>query len=191
MTRLIRRRSMERLELYDLDKLATAPSTNCSLRASPLPPPRQTPQRRSSMNPAYERYKFLCNMSRSQTDPIYAATPMFTTIPQSSQDYSQRQLLGSSIRLENVRPLSPKMPKSPVPKTAEIIEEEKENEDERSEDFQLDNKNEDKENDNISIDSGSGDDNNDRDVVNDDDDDDADHKSIVEQIFNRDRENKD
>lgn len=114
MTRLVRRRSMERLQLYDLDKLiAPAPVTRL----------REAQQRRSSMNPAHERYKFLCNTTRAQQDPVYAATPMFTTIPQSSQVKPRRQLLGSYIRLENVRPLPVKTPESPKPQTAEPIEE--------------------------------------------------------------------
>ena len=132
MASLIRRHSMERLELYDLDKLITIPTINHQL-PPPLPPPRKCPQRRPSMNPIYERYKFLCNTTRNKTDPIYAATPMFTTIPQSSQEKSPRQLLGSYIRLENVKQLPGVSFTTPEPKSTEIIEEEKENEDNHKE----------------------------------------------------------
>ena len=109
MARLVRRYSMERLELYDLDKLIT----NYQLQ-SPVPPTRKCQDRRSSINPTYERYQFLCNMTRSRTDPIYAATPMFTTIPQSMKEETHRDLF------DHVQSLSSK------PISTEIIGDEQE-----------------------------------------------------------------
>jgi hypothetical protein len=113
MARLIRRHSMERLELYDLDKLI-------QLQPSLLPPTCKRQDRRPSINPTFERYQFLCNMTRSKTDPIYAATPMFTTIPQSLEEKTHRQLLGSQVPLQNVKPIT------------EDTEEEKENDDHKN-----------------------------------------------------------
>lgn len=107
MARLIRRPSMENLVLYDLDKLKMIPSANFKSYSF----------RRPSINPKYERYQFLCNAQRSKIDPIYAATPMFTTIPQSREEIHQ-QLIESSIRLENLRILSQRSSK---------VDEEKEN----------------------------------------------------------------
>jgi hypothetical protein len=173
---------MERLELYDLDKLITIPTINYQL-PPPLPPPRKYQQRRPSMNPTFERYKFLCNMTRSETDPIYAATPMFTTIPQLSQVKSHRQLLGSYVRLENVTPLSCAPSKSPEPK---IINEEKENDHNGSIENEHEQENDDKENQSDSGSSRSDEQENVNvdDILNDD------HTNeIVEQIFNRDEKN--
>lgn len=190
MAHLIRRRSMERLELYDLDKF----STNYQLSPPPLPPPRiPHNHRRPSMDPSWERYQFLCNMARSKTDPIYAATPMFTTIPSTSKEKPHRQLLGSYIRLENVKPLPDDISKSPEPKKIEIIidangtgevendnDEEKENTEEKNDD----------DDDNNQF-SGSGSDSDDEENQagggGGGDDDDNNTKGIVEQIFNRDK----
>lgn len=171
MARLIRRYSMERLELYDLDKLITIPP--------PIPPARKCHERRPSMNPTYERYKFLCNMTRSKTDPIYAATPMFTTIPQSSQENTSRQLLGSYIRLENVKPLSLVSSKSSEPKSVKIIEVKKQNEDDRNGNIQTKENNE---NENQFDNGSNSSDNDEVEGYNDDY-----TKGIVEQIFNRDQ----
>ena len=124
MARLIRRNSMERLELYDLDKLIP----NYQLQPS-LPPTHKRQDRRPSINPTFERYQFLCNMTRSKTDPIYAATPMFTTIPQSIEEKTHRQLLGSLIRLENVKPLTST---TSEPISTEIIEEGKDSDDHKN-----------------------------------------------------------
>ena len=101
MADLIRRQSMEHLEVYDLDKILPKPSVDHQL-PPPLPPPRQC-HRRASLNVNSSRYQFLCSTKRTRTDPIYSATPMFTTIP--STPTSDRQLLGSSTRLRNVTPL--------------------------------------------------------------------------------------
>ncbi|CAF1333199.1 unnamed protein product [Rotaria magnacalcarata] len=114
MARLIRRPSMENLVLYDLDKFKLVPSINYKLNS----------HRRASMNPKFERYEFLCNVERSKIDPIYAATPMFTTIPQSSNDETHQQLIDSSICLENIKSLSHRTSK---------VEEEKENEEDKEE----------------------------------------------------------
>ncbi len=201
MAHLIRRHSMERLELYDLDKFSTSQSNNYQL-PPPLPPPRISyhhhhhHHRRTSINPTLERYQFLCNTSRSKTDPIYAATPMFTTIPQSSQEKPHRQLLGTYIRLENVKPLPLKTPISPEPKKIEIIKdkeeenkEEKENESGGGE--KEDNHNSDDESSSSSSSSssdeqekaGGGND----EILNDDDND---KKGVVEAVFNRDKKDE-
>jgi len=185
MARRIRRHSMERLELYDLDKLITIPTINYQL-PPPLPPPRKYQQRRPSMNPTFERYKFLCNMTRSETDPIYAATPMFTTIPQLSQVKSHRQLLGSYVRLENVTPLSCAPSKSPEP--PKIINEEKENEDHHNGSIENEHEQENNDKENQS-DSGSSR-SDEQENVNVDDILNDDHTNeIVEQIFKRDEKN--
>jgi hypothetical protein len=189
MARLIRRHSMERLELYDLDKLITIQPINDQL-PPPLPPPRQPHyHRRPSINPTLERYQFLCNMTRNKTDPVYAATPMFTTIPQSSKEKPHRQLLGCYIRLENVKPIcvtSPTSPTSPEPKKVQVvkdIEEEKgkENEDENDSSVEKEENNDDE--DHSSGSSSDEQENAEGDILNDDKDD----KGIVEQIFNRDK----
>jgi hypothetical protein len=139
------------------------------------------------MNPTFERYKFLCNMTRSETDPIYAATPMFTTIPQLPQAKSPRQLLGSYVRLENIKPLSSAPSKSPEPKNTKIINEEKENEDDHNGSIENEHeqKNDDKEN---QSDSGSNR-SDEQENVNDDILGDDHITEIVEQIFHRDGKN--
>ena len=188
MTRLIRRRSMERLELYDLDQFVR----DNEQRPPPLPPPRNPLQRRSSMNPSAERYQFLCNMTRYRMDPIYAATPMFTTIPHSFYQDSHRHILGSYVRSENVKAIDSELAvQSPEPAKKEPVKEEtdeKENESEKDEgnyanhlDTESDN---DGDEDNDSSSSTSDDQNDD-----DDDDDDDQKEGIVEQIFNRDKKN--
>jgi len=192
MAHLIRRHSMERLELYDLDKFSTSQSNNYQL-PPPLPLPRISyhhhhhHHRRTSINPTLERYQFLCNTSRSKTDPIYAATPMFTTIPQSSQEKPHRQLLGTYIRLENVKPLPLKTPISPEPKKIEIIKDKNKQQEEKKEN---EDNNDDKKEENDDQFSGSSssssssdeqEKNNGNDILHDDDD----KKGIVEQILNR------
>ncbi len=165
MASLIRRHSMERLELYDLDKL----EINCQ-SPPPLPPSRNSSYRRPSMNPSVERYQFLCNMTRTKTDPIYAATPMFTTIPQSSQEKTPRQLIGSYIRLENIKPIASETPISPEPKKIEILKDKDQKENNTDDD------DDDYENQFSSSSSSSSDEQ---------EADDGDKKNIVEQIFNR------
>ena len=185
MTRLIRRHSMERLELLDLDQYGG----NYQL-PPPLPPPRKSHLRRPSMNPTVERYQFLCNTTRSRTDPIYAATPMFTTIPQSSQKKFPRQLLGAYVRPENVKPVAAETPKSPEPNTDETDEgegKEEEEEDENPE-GEEDNADDDDDDDNQSSSSSSSDENEDAGGGGDDDDDNE-NKGVVEQIFTRDKKN--
>lgn len=191
MARLIRRRSMERLELYDLDQFVR----NNQQRPPPLPPPRNSLQRRASMNPSSERYQFLCNMTRYRTDPIYAATPMFTTIPHSSYQDSHRHILGSYIRSENVKPIVSELPvQSPEPAKKDPVKketDEKENETEKDQgdyanhvDTESDNDG-DESNDFSSSSSGSDNDDN----QNDNDDNDDQKQGVVEQIFNRDKKN--
>lgn len=74
MSTLIRRRSMEQLQLYDLDQVLNKESSHDFHR------------RPSVQVNTGERYQFLCNSTRTRLDPIYAATPMFTTIPSSSMN---------------------------------------------------------------------------------------------------------
>ncbi|CAF2656221.1 unnamed protein product [Rotaria sp. Silwood2] len=126
MSHRIRRNSMEHLELYDLDKLKTNPSTNYQLTSQISSSYKHHQHRYSLINPQYERYPFLCNIKRSKIDPIYAATPMFTTIPQSSNEESYQQFIDSSyIPLENVKPLSRLPSKSSTSKNIGIVENEK------------------------------------------------------------------
>ena len=173
MARLIRRHSMERLELYDLDNFG-----NNQQLPPPLPPPRKTVIRRPSMNPSLERYQFLCNMSRTKTDPIYAATPMFTTIPQTSQERSHRQLLGSFIRSENVKPVSTMTPLSPPPKTPNTIEDTQEEDGKENEADDVDG-------DYDQFGSNSSSSSSDEQETGGGNDDDDDTKGIVQQIFDR------
>ena len=130
MARRIRRNSMEHLQLYDLDEITRVP-TPYQL-PPPLPPPRKL-RHYGTTKPTFERYRFLCDAERHKTDPIYAATPMFTTIPQSSKHVHQRrQLLGSRIPSDIIKPVSSSTPKSTEPQTAET-EDDKEEEDEEEE----------------------------------------------------------
>jgi len=177
MAERIRRDSMEHLELYDLDQI-TILKSNKQI-PPPLPPPREQ-QHHLPPNFAFERYQFLCDMTRIKTDPIYAATPMFTTIPQTSQERPHRQLIGSYIRLENVRSLSPKEPISPEPKTAKIVEnikEENENGNNPNDDGQKD-KNDDDHHHHHEFGSSSSSDEQENHGDNDE-------RGVVEQIFNR------
>ena len=175
MANRIRRNSMEHLQIYDLDKFIfdqTSPP--------PLPPPRQ---HRNRLPPDYalERYHFLCDRNRHQTDPIYAATPMFTTIPQKKQPTYHRQLLGSRIPLDLIKPklVPPTSPESAEPESArtEI------NDDETDED---DNEESDDSNDDSDAGADESDSSSSSDDPNEDYfDDDDDQKGLVEQIFNR------
>jgi hypothetical protein len=168
---------MELLELYDLDKLIP----NRQL-PPPLPPPRQ---HRQHLPPAFasERYQFLCDMKRHKTDPVYAATPMFTTIPQSKHVQHQRRLLGSHVPATIIKSVSPAFPNSPEPDSAEpdnATDKEEDSDDDQNpddDDDDDDHQSEDEE----SSSSSSSDDNNDDDIFGDDDN----KKGIVEQIFNR------
>ena len=116
-------------------------------------------------------------MARAKIDPIYAATPMFTTIPQTVQEKSHRQLLGSHVRAENIKFLHDTASESESSEEVEEVEEEekKENEDGKDQEETADNGNQ--------FDSHSSDEdkNGDNDVLDDD------NKGVVEQIFNRDR----
>ena len=191
MARFIRRRSMERLELYDLDQY-TRNHHDCP---PPLPPPRNPLQRRPSMNPSIERYQFLCNMTRNRTDPIYAATPMFTTIPHSFYQDSHRHILGSYIRSENVKPISSEIPvQSSEPEKKQAVKEQTDEKENESEENQINVNHPDTESDNDGDDeefssssSSSDDDDQKKKKKDDDDDDDNQKQGIVEQIFNRDK----
>ncbi|CAF0906000.1 unnamed protein product [Rotaria sordida] len=102
MSHIIRRHSMEHLELYDLDKL----KINYQL-TSQLSPTCKDNHPYSLINSKHEHDQFLCNIKRNKIDPIYAATPMFTTIPQRlNEENCQQQLIDSSIHLENIKTLS-------------------------------------------------------------------------------------
>lgn len=189
MARFIRRRSMERLELYDLDQY----TRNHYQSPPPLPPPRNPLQRRPSMNPSIERYQFLCNTTRNRTDPIYAATPMFTTIPHSSYQDSHRHILGSYIRSENVKPISSETPvQSPEPEKKQAVKEQTDEKENESEENQVNVNHPDTESDNDGDDeefsSGSSSSDDDQKKKKKDDDDDDDQKQgVVEQIFDRDK----
>mgnify|MGYP001048331833 FL=1 len=175
MARLIRRRSMERLELYDLDKFNSSSSTLTSPRKNPG-------YRRSSMNPSIERYQFLCNMSRYRTDPIYAATPMFTTIPYSTRDKSQRQLLGVYIPEDNVKILHSSDEKQCIQKLDVKYDDDDgvNNDNENEKNINDEKENADDENQFSSSASENENDDDDGEVL-------KDEKGIVEQIINRDR----
>jgi hypothetical protein len=96
MNSRIRRRSMEQLQLYDLDNLQSSSDESLS-------PPPPLPPLRPIGNFFIQRYEFLCNARRTRLDPIYAATPMFTTIPSSSSFRIPRQSLSLAMRLPNVK----------------------------------------------------------------------------------------
>jgi hypothetical protein len=114
MTHRIRRHSMEHLELYDLDILTINPSL-----PPPLPAPRKH-QRHEPSNSTSERHQFLWNIERNKTDPIYVATPMFTTIPKSSHVKHHQQLLGSYVPPRMFQPLTPTSLKFSEPQTPNI-----------------------------------------------------------------------
>ena len=197
MARLIRRHSMERLELYDLDTFIPVPCVDRQL-PPPLPPARAH-WRRPSANATLERYQFLCNTTRTKTDPIYAATPMFTTIPPSpGTGLVSRQLLGSHVRADNIHPIAVKSADRKVApaKIDQLAEVEVDDNDEEEEESELlpppppserniakgtgDNS-EPPNSDGSSESSSTGSDEQDEDPLLDDDD-----KDVIEQIFNRD-----
>lgn len=176
MAHRIRRTSMEHLELYDLDKLTIL-----------LPPPVPTTCKHRYQRSTFERYQFLCDMKRHKTDPVYAATPMFTIIPQSKHIKHPRQILGAYVPPGIIKPLSTTSPKSPEPESDRIdndAEEEHESSDE-DDDRNLDDDDKDERDESSSSSSSS----NSSDKKGNDNflDDDDDTKGIVEQIFNRDK----
>jgi hypothetical protein len=174
MAHQIRRYSMEHLELYDLDKLTP-----------PIPPPRKSRCRLRTRSD-FDRYEFLCDMNRLKTDPVYAATPMFRTIPQSSQIKHSRQLLGSYLPAEIIKPVLRTSTESESVTTNNDTEEEKEKSDEDA-DENLDEADDEDEREQSSSSSSSNrsdsDDKEEEDIF----DDDEDKKGILEQIFNRGR----
>lgn len=187
MARRIRRKSMERLELYDLDHLYEIISPAHHRGPPPVPPPRQRRCRLSDPQANFERYQFLCDMKRHKTDPIYAATPMFSTIPQQTQRSSPRRLLGSYIRPEIITPLkkttasesSDSEDGEASDKDEEEAEEEEEEKDDADDDDDTGSAADD---DNDESSSSSSSDDADNDGYDDDDDD---KRGIIEQIFNR------
>jgi len=175
MAHPIRRKSMEHLEVYDLDKL----TLNRSL-PPPLPPPRK------HRNPlpadfAFKRYQFLCDKKRHETDPVYAATPMFATIPQSDRIKRRRQLFGSRIPTEIIKSIPHTSSESTEPESARTdndkAKEESSDEDDNQE---SDNDHDDHDEGGEQFSSSSTDDHDD-DYLNND----GDKRGIVEQIFNR------
>lgn len=185
MAERIRRNSMENLRLYDLDKI----TPNYQL-PPPLPPPRHH-RPHIPLNHAFERYKFLCDMNRLQTDPIYAATPMFKTIPVSKHVKHRRQLLGTRIPATIVTPVSTPSTKSDEPESAKTDHDNAEEEHEEQEESSDEDDNEGSDDDNGSdgtvgddINDSSSSSSSDDDNFGDDDDDDDD-RGVVEQIFNR------
>jgi hypothetical protein len=172
---------MENLELYDLDKLTILTSDR------QLPPPLPSPRKHRRPLPpdyAFERYKFLCDMERHQTDPVYAATPMFTTIPQSKDLKYHRKILGSHVPSKIIQPISPKSPKSAESdldaeeEQGQEKEEEEEKEESSDEEDDESSDSDDERGGNESSSSSSDDDVN---ILDDTDDD----RGIVETIFNR------
>ena len=175
----MRRKSMEQLELYDLDQIKPRYS-----KPPPLPPPRQ--QRQLSpmgLPPSQSRVQ-----SQIQTDSNYASTPMFSVIPQQKKVRYHRQMLGTRFPANIVKPIASKSSKNadddgeeneddnetksyPRKYEEESSEDEEEEEEESSEEF--DDDGDDWSSSESSDNAGGGDDDND--------------KGIVEQIFNRDR----
>ncbi|CAF0744617.1 unnamed protein product [Adineta ricciae] len=194
----IRRTSMEHLEVYDLDKLHKILSSRDHHKPPPIPPSREH-RHRLPPQLTFQRYQFLCNMKRHKTDPIYAATPMFTTIPHSIYVRPRRQLLGSYIPAHVITPLNTKLNESDDMKSPALTNNSKEyeNDDEKEEgddhDDDDDDRGRDSDNDN---DDDNGDDQSSSSSSSDDDDDDDDeilndgddeHITATEQIFNRDK----
>jgi hypothetical protein len=161
MAQKIRRNSMEHLQLYDLDKL-TILTSNHQL-PPPLPPPRKC-QSHLPSDIAFERYQFLCDMTRHKTDPIYAKTPMFRTIPQSKPVEYHRRVLGTRFPPHIITPILTTSPNSEEPESAETDNEEEEEQENADEDDKQDSDNDD----------GDDDDNDDDDDDDDDDDSDGD-----------------
>ncbi|CAF2722040.1 unnamed protein product [Rotaria sp. Silwood2] len=191
MAHRIRRGSMEHLELYDLDKF-TLLSSNRQLRP-PLPPPRKY-RCRLPAKQTFERYRFLCDTKRLATDPIYAATPMFTIIPQSTPVKHPRRLLGARVPSDIIKPRSTTSSESSESQGAERnnnTKEEESNDDDDDHQNAINDNSKKNDNDNDSeSSSGSRDDDGIDDIINNDDDnfdDDDNNQGIVESIFNPDK----
>lgn len=184
MAHQIRRYSMEHLELYDLDKLTILSLANKQL-TPPIPPPRKS-RRRLPTSSNFERYQFLCDMNRQKTDPVYAATPMFRTIPQSSHIEHPRQLLGCYLPAEIIKPVLRTSTESESVTTNNDTEEEKEKSDEDA-DENLDEADDEDEREESSSSSSSkrssSDDKEEEDIF----DDNEDQKGMLEIMFNRGR----
>lgn len=175
MSNRIRRRSMENLILYDIDQLNSSPP--------PLPPPREHRQQLPKQF-AFERYRFLCDMQRHLTDPIYAATPMFTTILPTVQIKSPRRILGLRIPNEIIKARTPPASSSSSD-SSQSSDTDNQSKDKSSDDDDDEDRNQNSDNDDGGGDQSSSSSSS---SSNDDaDDDDDDDKGIVEQIFNRDR----
>lgn len=182
MANRIRRHSMENLVLYDIDQLNSMKSS-----PPPIPPPRKYRQHLPERF-AFERYRFLCDMQRHLTDPIYAATPMFTTILPTVKIKSPRRALGVRIPNEIIKARTPSATSSSD--SSESTDTDNQSKDKSSDEDDEKDDNQDSDNDNSgggdqssSSSSSSSTDDDDDDINNDDDD----NQGIVEQIFNRDR----
>jgi hypothetical protein len=206
MAQKIRRNSMEHLQLYDLDKL-TILTSNHQL-PPPLPPPRKC-QSHPPSDIAFERYQFLCDMTRHKTDPIYAKTPMFRTIPQSKPVEYHRRVLGTRFPPHIITPILTTSLNSEEPESAETDNEEEEEQENADEDDKQDSDNDDDDDDDDDNDDDDDDDDSDGDKSrsssssksgsggssssssssSDDDDmfndDDDDKRGIVEKLFDR------
>ncbi|UJR14634.1 hypothetical protein I4U23_001628 [Adineta vaga] len=196
----IRRESMEHLDLYDLDKINNIMSFRNRRLPPPIPAPRKH-RRQLPTNVTFERYHFLCNMNRHKTDPIYAAVPMFKTLPPSIYIKPRRQLLGTYFPTNIIRPLKNKANKSTESENVDENDYENKrdeveqisNDDDDDDDHRAASDNDDDDNDteNQSDESSSSSSSSSRD--NDDDgddildDDNNDNQTVVEQIFNRDK----
>lgn len=181
MAHRIRRNSMEHLRLYDLDKLTLN---------SQLPPP--LPRPLEHRPDTFQRYHFLCDIARHKTDPVYAATPMFRTIPNSHLVKHRRQLFGTRLPKKIVTPISTPSTKSDEPLSpGQDNEEEKEQEDEEEEEESSEEEDQESDDDDDGGGDSGGDDINDSSSSSssEDDDfgDDDDDRGIVEQLFNRKR----
>ena len=186
-----RRFSMERLKIFDLDNLPTVSAVKSSL-PPPLPPPRKL-RHSLLVNPIVEHSKTLYDHSRCQRDPVYAAAPMFTVVPQERPETHTRRILGARIPPEIVRSIAPipptpsSMSSSSTPKSPETPEpdngddEKQEDDDDRS--TTNDNDNDADKNQSNSSSSSSSDGRDDGDDILHDDDDNK--KGVVEQIINR------
>lgn len=177
MSLRIRRHSMECLKLYDIDPMKSMSSPLSS--SPPAIPPVRTIRQHLPEHFAFERYGFLCDMDRHRTDPVYAATPMFTTIIPNMQIKYSRRLLGLRIPQEIIKPCTPSTSSSSSSSDSESTDSDKDDESNDDQNSSEENDNHDDEAEDQSSSSSSSPD--------DDIDDDNDNKGIVEQIFNRDK----
>jgi hypothetical protein len=191
---------MEQLELWDLDELTRVPSNYELPRPSPIPLPRPPPippprqnQRQILRNSSFDYYKFLCDPTRCEKDPVYDATPMFTTIPQSKHVKYHHHLLGCHFPANIVTPISTESPKSPEPSSADTDKDKEEQEQEKEKEGEEEDDDDDDEDDDKSSDDDDDDDDDRKESSSsssseDNDDnifDNDDKKGVVQQLFDR------